>query len=227
MIVPPLVLEQDPHPLLRPVAFLTWFPRRLGEIPTPPPVLALLDLDAEAPLRRTEEVRRAVRDLLRHWGHKAAGRGKPAAEYLVRAASEGTLDSINVAVDICNAVSLHSGFSIALLDLDLLEPPLRIARGQPGERYVFNRSGQEMDLEGLICLYDARGPCANPVKDAQRAKTHPDTRATLTILWGTTPFEERCRRAYEWYRGLLEALGAQVTEVPVRRSAPGGNQEGS
>lgn len=221
MTIPRIVIEQAPHPLLRPLAFLTRFPRPLREIPTPAPVLALLAPDAEAPLKRTEEVRQAVRHLLRHWGHKAAGRGKPASEYLLRAAWEGTLDSINVAVDICNAVSLHSGFSIALLDLESVQPPLRIGRGQIGEQYVFNPSGQKMDLEGLICLYDAQGPCANPVKDAQRTKTHEDTRTTLTILWGAAPFEDRVRAAYAWYKDLLQALGAQVAEVSVKPTASG------
>ena len=45
-----------------------------------------------------------------------------------------------------------------------------------GASYIFNASGQSMDLSGLLCLFDADGPCANPVKDAQRTKTGPETR---------------------------------------------------
>ena len=159
-----------------------------------------------------------VRDTLRHWGHKPAGRGKPASEYLVRAVGDGALGSINLAVDVCNVVSLHSGFPIALVDLDRSRPPFRVARGPEDGRYVFNASGQEMSLEGLICLYDAEGPCGNPVKDAQRIKTRGDTIRTLTVLWGVAGFEERLGAAVAWYRELLETAGGTVGEVPVRQS---------
>ena len=47
----------------------------------------LFALEADAPLQRVEQVRQDVRDLLRHGGYKPTGRGKPASEYLVRAAT--------------------------------------------------------------------------------------------------------------------------------------------
>ncbi len=208
-------IEVESHPLLRPAAFTTTFPKPLGEIATPAWVTGLLNLDAEAPLRRDESVRLLVRDMLRHWGHKPAGRGKPAAEYLVRAAGQGELGSINVAVDICNVVSLHSGFSIALVDLDLARPPFRVAQGPEGGSYVFNAAGQEMSLKGLICLYDAAGPCGNPVKDAQRVKTRAETTRTLTVVWGVAGREERRDAAVDWYKDLLERVGATVQPVTV------------
>jgi len=102
------------HPILRPAAFTTLFPASLGELEVPAWVSSLLALGAEAPVHREEDLRMAVRDMLRHWGHKPAGRGKPASEYLVRAVREGALGSINLAVDVCNVVSLHSGFPIAI-----------------------------------------------------------------------------------------------------------------
>jgi DNA/RNA-binding domain of Phe-tRNA-synthetase-like protein len=97
-------------------------------------------------------VRVAVRDLLRHGGYSPTGRGKPASEYLVRAASEGALRSINLAVDACNAVSLHSGFPISVVDLARAREPFRIGIAPPGASYVFNASGQTIDLAGLLCL---------------------------------------------------------------------------
>jgi len=218
----PLRVTVAPHPLLRPVAFLSRFSRPLGQESTPPTVLDLLRLEADAPIQRDEEHRLAVRDLLRHWGHKPAGRGKPAAEYLVRAVKRGELGSINLAVDICNVISLHSNHSIALMDLDLLQPPLRVDRGREGQSYTFNPSGQEMSLEGLICLFDAQGPCANPVKDAQRVKTHEGTTRTLTIIWGVAEFGERLERAHQWYVQLLEEVGAEVDEVSVVLEGPEG-----
>ena len=202
--LPDVKLEVDEHPLLRVVAFTTLFPAPIREIAATSTVLDTLRLDGPAPLRRDEETRAAVRDMLRHGGYKPTGRGKPASEYLVRAASEGVLSPINVAVDTCNAVSLHSGFPISVVDLDRAQAPFRIGIAAAGVSYVFNASGQEIDLSGLLCLFDAAGPCANAVRDAQRTKTTPETRATLSVIWGCVGFEERLREAERWYRGLLE-----------------------
>jgi DNA/RNA-binding domain of Phe-tRNA-synthetase-like protein len=111
--------------------------------------------DERFPLPREEEVRKDVRDLLRHGGYRPTGRGKPASEYLVRAAGEGKLGSINLAVDACNATSLASGFPISVVDLDLARGPFRIAIAEGGSSYPFNAAGQEIDVSGLLCLFDA------------------------------------------------------------------------
>jgi DNA/RNA-binding domain of Phe-tRNA-synthetase-like protein len=200
-------------------AFTTDFPRPLGEIASPPWLTALLALDAAAPLARDEAVRTGVRDMLRAGGYKPTGRGKPASEYLVRAAGAGELLSINVAVDACNAVSLHSGLPVSVVDLDRAEPPLRVEVAGAGARYVFNAAGQEIDLAGLPCLCDAQGPCGNAVKDAQRTKTTPSTRRTLSVVWGCDGHEARLARAVAWYRELLGNAGAQTepAELAVAR----------
>jgi DNA/RNA-binding domain of Phe-tRNA-synthetase-like protein len=198
----------EPHPLLRTAAFRTLFPAVLGALPSPDWLVALLRLDAAAPLTRDEAVRTAVRDMLRQGGYKPTGRGKPASEYLVRAAEEGTLSPINLAVDACNVVSLHSGLPISVVDAERARSPLAIRLAREGERYVFNASGQEIDLAGLLCLCDAEGPCGNAVKDAQRTKTHEATRQTVSVVWGVAGHEERLLRAVAWYREILERAGA-------------------
>ena len=213
-------IEVEPHSTLRPTAFTTGFPSPLGELTVPEWLRNLVALDAEAPLQRDENLRMAVRDMLRHWGHKPAGRGKPASEYLVRAVGRGELGSINAAVDACNAVSLHSGFPIALVDLDRARPPFRVAPGAPEATYVFNASGQEMALKGLICLSDLDGPCANPVKDAQRTKTNEETTRTLTVIWGVWGFESQLAAAVAWYQEILGKMGAAVEAVEVVLTPP-------
>jgi DNA/RNA-binding domain of Phe-tRNA-synthetase-like protein len=202
------VIQADDHPRLRFAAFETEFAQPLGDTPSPPWLLELLHLDARAPLAADDAVRGAVRDMLRYGGYKPTGRGKPASEYLLRAATDGSLAPINAAVDACNAVSLHSGLPISVVDLALAEAPFRVRIAGPGERYVFNASGQEIDLEGLVCLADRAGPCANAVKDAQRTKTSPATRHTVSVVWGCTGYEERLTTAVTWYRDLLERAGA-------------------
>lgn len=170
-----------------------------------------------ARITRSQEVRAAVRDLLRHGGYKPTGRGKPASEYLLRAAEEGTLQPINLAVDVCNVVSLHSGLPISVVDLDRTNHPLRIAV-VPTENptsYIFNASGQEIDVRGLLCLHDAEGPCANAVKDAQRTKTSGATRRVLYVIWGTKALPGAARAAGDWAKALLGSDGAQIT-LPER-----------
>jgi hypothetical protein len=78
---------------------------------------------------------------------------------------------------------------------------------------VFNASGQEIDLAGLLCLFDAEGPCANAVRDAQRTKTREETTATLSVVWGCVGFESRLLDAERWYRALLEEGGATTYTV--------------
>jgi DNA/RNA-binding domain of Phe-tRNA-synthetase-like protein len=206
------MLRIDPHPLLDLRAFVTVFPRPLGDTPSPAELRSLLTLDAAAPLQSNDHVREAVRALLRHGGFKPTGRSKPASEYLLKAVRDNVLSSINVAVDACNIVSLHSGLPISVVDLDRAREPLRVGVA-PGEAsYVFNASGQMIDLEGLLCLFDAEGPCANAVKDAQRTKTTAETRRTLSLIWGTTALPGRTVEAERWYRKLLEMHGAKLSE---------------
>ena len=206
-----------PHPLLDAVAFVTELPSPLGELASPPTMLAMLSAKGDAPFEPDDAVRAAVRDLLRHGGFKPTGRSKPSSEYLLRERTEGRLGPINPVVDACNVVSLWSGIPITVIDADLVTPPLSVGIAPPGTKYVFNRSGQELDLGGLVCLGDAEGPCANAVKDSQRTKTHDGTRRTVSLLWGTRALEGRTTRAASWYRSLLEKwLGAPTIDVSTR-----------
>ena len=216
-----MFITQAPHPLLRTLAFETILPQPLGQFPSPPWLQELLKLHPEsdprlAQLPPREEIFKAYRQLLRWGSFKASGRSKPAAEYLDRTARTGQLPTINAAVDVLNAVSLHTGVPIGVIDLDLAQPPLHIDLGQAGEEYIFNRSGQEMHLEGLICLRDAQGPCANPVKDSQRTKTNENTKRTLTLVWSSLDCSAPAQLAYQWQQELLRQLGAEVREVEVK-----------
>src|SRR5713101_7981940 len=177
-------------------------------MPSSPELVGLLSLIAPAPFHADDTVREAVRELLRHGGFKPAGRSKPASEYLIKAVAEGRLASINIAVDACNIVSLHSGLPISVVDLDRATAPFRVGIAPAGAAYIFNASGQTIDLGGLLCLFDAVGPCANAVKDAQRTKTNEQTRRTLSIVWGTTALPGRAEQTERWYRELLKSVGA-------------------
>lgn len=207
------MITLESHPLLDVRAFTADFPASLGESPSPEWLRALLASGAQAPLSSDDAVRAAVRDLLRHGGFKPTGRSKPASEYLLKAAAEGALGSINSAVDACNVASLHSGLPISVVDLDRARPPFRVAVAPPGASYVFNASEQVIDLGGLVCLFDQEGPCANAVKDAQRTKTQADTRRTLSVIWGCKALGDRAERTACWYQELVERLGATTARA--------------
>jgi DNA/RNA-binding domain of Phe-tRNA-synthetase-like protein len=200
------------HPLAMLAAFVAHLPAPLGELESPDWLRAGLRLEFDAPLAPPDDaVRKAVRELLRAGGYKPSGRSKPASEFLQGAAARGELGSINLAVDLCNAVSLASGLPVSVVDLDLAAPPLHVGIAPADTSYVFNASGQEIRLTGLLCLHDAAGPCANAVKDSQRTKTHAGTRRTMCLVWGTRTRPEHTAATVRWYAQLHERAGARVT----------------
>ncbi len=198
--------------LLQARIFETEFPQPLGSYEPDPELIAWLRPDTAAPLASSDGIRSAIRALLREGGFKPSGRSKPASEYLLRACGEGILGSINLAVDVCNVVSLHSGIPISVVDLDLARPPVRLALAEPKASYVFNPSGQELELTGLLCLFDSQGPCGSPVKDSQRTKTNPHTLRTLSVVWGSTETALQTGLATSWYQELLSSRGAKITD---------------
>lgn len=204
------MLTLDAHPLLDLRAFETRWPAPLGELAAPD---WLTDLTAPgaSTLPPAEDAQRlAVRDLLRHGGFKPAGRNKPCNEYIAAVAARDAFPRINAAVDATNVAVLHGGLPISTVDAEKLVGSLRVGLAQPGSAYVFNASGQVIDVSGLLCLIDDQGPCANAVKDAQRAKTDAGTTHTVTVIWGTTAAPGRAEAVARWLQELVERLGGVV-----------------
>lgn len=193
-------LRLTQHEKLLARAFTCDYAVPLQEVATPTSLLAWLSRSQSAPVQSGDEVRSAVRSLLRWGGFKPSGRSKPASEYLDKAEN---LASINAAVDAGNVVSLHSGLPISVIDLDLALPPYRLEIVTEKTSYVFNPSGQELDLKGLLCLWDSQGPCASPVKDSQRSKTHGQTRRTLCLIWGSQEIAAQVESALAFYHQVL------------------------
>jgi DNA/RNA-binding domain of Phe-tRNA-synthetase-like protein len=135
-----------------------------------------------------EDVRQALRDVLRHGGYKPTGRGKPASEFLLAQALGGGLPRILDLVDINNLVSLRHAHPISVFDGHKLGADVAVRLGRAGEAYVFNTSGQTMDIAGLPVV--ARGPereaVGNAVKDAMLCKVGADTTRALYVVYGST-----------------------------------------
>lgn len=196
----------DPHPLLELVTLRARFPGPLSTLTGPDPYLTLQGAvpawgDAEKEL---------VRALLRQGGFKPSGRSKPCSEYMRAAAERGELPRVNAGVDVVNAAVLVGGLPISIVDAAKLQGALRVGVAEAGASYVFNRGGQEISLGGLLCLFDAEGPCANAVKDAQRTKTDDDTTDALILIWGTRAWPRRAEAVAAVLTEALAALGAQV-----------------
>lgn len=144
--------------------------------------------------------RRDVRDIFRNGSYKPTGRGKPASEYLIRAATESRFPRINAAVDICNYLSLKALYPISVWDADRAGTDIfRFRLGQEGESYVFNEGGQEIDVTDLIvgCAckdQDEIGtPIVNAVKDSQATKTSEGTSRIVAAIYaplGESPVQK-------------------------------------
>ncbi|MGD9675781.1 MAG: phenylalanine--tRNA ligase beta subunit-related protein [Candidatus Bipolaricaulia bacterium] len=187
----PISIAIDPRLSPKPaVPGLVWA-EGLRVLPTASPPAFLSDL-LERVGRAGEEfvpqsTREPVRAMLRHGTYRPSGRGKPASEFLLRAALGGEFPLVNGPVDVNNAVSLESGLPGSIFDADLTGPELLLRRGEPGEAYVFNPSGQSIDLEDLLVVCrrvgEAWQPCGNPVKDAMATKIHAESRNVVAVLY--------------------------------------------
>jgi DNA/RNA-binding domain of Phe-tRNA-synthetase-like protein len=73
------------------------------------------------------------------------------------------------------------------LDLEATSKQLILRYGKPGEKFVFNHSGHEIDLNGLICVCkgDTRPgvPIGTPVKDSMVGKISESTRSVIGIIY--------------------------------------------
>jgi hypothetical protein len=149
----------------------------------------------------------AVRDLLRHGKYKPAGRSKPSSEYLLAAALADEFPLVNGPVDANNAVSLEWGYPASIFDLAKTGGELGLRRGLAGESYIFNPSGQTIDLEDLlvVCRRGEGGdePCGNPVKDAMATKVFEDARDVVAVVYAPA-----CED-----RALLEACASRFKEI--------------
>ena len=169
---------------------------------------ALLGRVAEAGEGYLAPERKAgVRNMLRFGAYKPAGRSKPSSEYLLAAALAGEFPTVNGPVDANNEVSLRWGYPASVFDLGKSGTELQLSRGRPGESFVFNPSGQEIDLEDLIVIRRREDgvwkPCGNPVKDAMATKVFESARDVAGVVYAplTDP------------KADLEACAARFAEI--------------
>lgn len=144
--------------------------------------------------------RDAVRRFLRQGSFKPSGRNRPANEFLLRQLlATSSFNFISNLVDINNFLSLKYFLPMSVLDRDKFANALVIRLGQPGEQYVFNPSGHEISLEGLIVVaggdVESSIPLGSPVKDSMVGKISPDTTSALAVIYA--PLDEVSEREME------------------------------
>jgi len=196
----------NPAPVL---PALIWAEGIASPTPTREPPEFLAEVLAQVARKGEEfvpaELRARVRRMLRYGRYRPSGRSKPASEFLLRAAIRGSFPLVNCPVDVNNAISLACGLPGSIFDADLAGTHLLLRRGKKGESYVFNLSGQVIDLEDLlvVCRRTDKGwePCGNPVKDGMATKITPQTRNVIALLYAPvdtpTAFLEGWAARYE------------------------------
>ncbi len=200
---------------------LIWAEGIMQPVPTEnaPEFLAKVILEAQSAGEKyvPAKVRKRVRVMLRYGKYHASGRGKPASEFLLRAVLRDEFPLVNGPVDVNNAISLASGLPGSIFDSDISGTRLLIRRGSPGEDYVFNNSGQTINLRDLllICRKSEEGwePCGNPVKDAMTTKIHQQTKNVVAVLYAPVdePRDALSNRAQKYAQLLGSHCGAQTT----------------
>lgn len=168
-----------------------------------------------------EERTKVVRDLLRFGKYKPTGRGKPASEYLQGAAREDRFPMINNLVDALNRVSLMSQLPISLIDLDRAgSQRFVLRRGRAGESYVFNASGQVIDLEDLLLVASLPEdrPGTNPVKDSMATKLDGAAKNVLAVVYAPASLAEVLAGATT---ALCEELAREASPRELRQALLG------
>lgn len=175
-----------------------------------------------APFDRQQRIR-IIRDMLRNGKYKPAGRAKPSPEYLLQSALEQDFPSVNPLVDAVNLASLESLYPMSIFDLEKAGAKLLLRRGRTGESYVFNPSGQTIDLEDLLCVCslkenEADGrPIVNPVRDSMATKLFPGASHAVVVVYAPHGPEGRdleavLARMATWYACAVDTIEQAVFE---------------
>ncbi|MDI6402929.1 hypothetical protein QLX67_13055, partial [Balneolaceae bacterium ANBcel3] len=90
--------------------------------------------------------------------------------------------------DVNNVISLKYLIPISAWDMDLAPMEgLTFRPGKEDESFIFNPSGQILDIKDLITGFATDGsreiPIITPVKDSQRTKTHEGTKNVAFAIY--------------------------------------------
>jgi DNA/RNA-binding domain of Phe-tRNA-synthetase-like protein len=122
-----------------------------------------------------------VRRLFREAGTDPT-RYRPSSEALLRRVLKGEeLPAIHPLVDLNNCVSVALAVPSCVMAEGSVTPPIRLRRGQPGERMDSLRG--DFDLAGKPLLEDVRGPFGTPITDSHRVAVGESTREAWMVVY--------------------------------------------
>jgi hypothetical protein len=170
-----------------------------------------------------EERRRSIRTLMKLGGFSATGRNRPAHELLINDLKErGGFHYINNIADANNVVSLESLLPISVFDCARLAGRLWVRVGREGEGYVFNQSGQWLDVKRCICCCAGEEPdgvpVGTPVKDSMATKIFPGAAHFLGVIYASAELwsrEEVLAHTQRFAELMASESGGRVTRVDV------------
>jgi len=178
----------------------------------------LVSPDWELPAER----RTAIRQLLKIGGFSPTGRNKPAHEFLIRDLKErGSFNYINNVVDVNNVVSLESLLPISVFDVAKLGDSLIVRIGEQGEGYIFNPSGQVLDVKRCIvcCRGTAPGePVGTPVKDSMATKIFEGASHYVGVIYASADADRRSaiKQHIQRFADLLsEETGSSIVQATL------------
>ena len=144
--------------------------------------------DFELEIKRAEQAVRTgelgpidrARQLYRKFGVDPT-RTRPSSEALLRRMKKGEpFPRVNSLVDVANAMSVQLQVPVGLYDMEkAVGDELVVRLGQEGEGYE-GIGKERVNVEGRICVADARGACGNPSSDSARTMI---TTATERAAW--------------------------------------------
>lgn len=150
---------------------------------------------------------------------KEPNRYRPAQEQLMRRIVNGKgLYFIDNLVDVCNYVSIASGYAIGAFDSERIAGDrLTLGVGRPGEPYEGIGRGP-INIEGMPVYRDETGGVGTPTSDNERTKITPSTRQ-LTVCINIYGEEMSPEDAASLYADLLRRF-CSATAVSIEIFRP-------
>lgn len=146
---------------------------------------------------------------------KDPSRYRVSSEALIRRIGQGKgLYEVNTVVDVNNLISIESGFSVGSYDTANIEDDLIFRIGKEGETYK-GIGKEEISIECLPVLADARGAIGSSTSDSERAMITENAKEVLTLIYSFSDNED-LEKALKYGKDYMEKYaGAKDIECRI------------
>lgn len=146
---------------------------------------------------------------------KDPSRYRVSSEALIRRIGQGKgLYEVNTVVDVNNLISIESGFSVGSYDTANIEDDLIFRIGKEGETYK-GIGKEEISIECLPVLADAKGAIGSSTSDSERAMITENAKEVLTLIYSFSDNEDLAK-ALKYGKSYMEKYaGAKDIECRI------------